>query len=170
MTEVIMRLKVLQFLAVVLIAMALVPVGAHLLARPNKIDMPEDQYFVAQAVYLVWGLPSSIVLVAAILTSLVLAIAMRGRGRAFWLALAAFVLMAATLVDYFVWTEPANQATDNWTFVPENWSDLRPQWEYSHTANAIVTFIALCAVMAATLIERREHAPLTGRREPVSVG
>lgn len=149
-----MRLKALQFAVVVLMALALVPVGAHLLARPNKIGLPQDQYFTAQAVYLGWGLPSSIVLFAAIVTSLVLTIVVRGRGAVFWLALAGFVLITATLVIYFIWTEPANRATNNWTTMPDNWTALRTQWEYSHTVNAVLTFIALCAVTWSMLVER----------------
>ncbi|MFC4171252.1 hypothetical protein ACFOYU_04130 [Microvirga sp. GCM10011540] len=39
-----MNLHVVQFLAVVLTALALVPIGAHLFELPNKIDMPRDAY------------------------------------------------------------------------------------------------------------------------------
>ena len=106
-----MRLKVLQFVAVVLVALALVPVGAHLLARPNKIHLPADQYFTTQSVYLGWAVPTGTVLIAAIIVTLVYTIAMRGHGIAFWLSLTAFILTAATLAIFFIWTFPANQAT-----------------------------------------------------------
>lgn len=139
----------------VLVALALVPVGAHLLARPNKIELPADQYFTTQGVYLGWALPTGIVLIAAIVVTLVLALAMRGRGTAFWLALSGFVLIAATLVIFFILTFPANQATSNWTIVPENWQALRTQWEDGHTIDAVLTFMALCAVTASTLVDRR---------------
>ena len=50
---------------------------------------------------------------------------------------------------FFLWTYPANQATGNWTSVPENWEQLRTEWEYSHAANAAITFLALlCSVGA----------------------
>ena len=153
----IMRMKALQFAVVVLVALALVPVGAHLLARPNKIDLPREQYFTAQSVYLGWWLSSSIILVAAIVSSLMLTIALRGRGAAFWLALTGFVSMTATLVIYFIWTEPANRTTANWTVIPENWRDLRTQWEFSHSVNAVLTFVALCAVTASVLVEPRHR-------------
>jgi energy-coupling factor transporter transmembrane protein EcfT len=154
-----MGLKVLRFVVVVLFALALVPVGAHLLARPNKIDLPQEQYFTTQAVYLGWALPTGVVLISAIVASLLLTIAVRGRGAAFWLSLAGFVLIAATLAVFFIWTEPTNNATNNWANVPENWRELRTQWEYRDTANAILTFIALCAVTASALIDRRETRP-----------
>ena len=44
-----------QFLAVVLTALALMPGGAHLMALPAKIAMPEHPYFVVQQIYRGWA-------------------------------------------------------------------------------------------------------------------
>jgi hypothetical protein len=151
----IMGLRMVQFLGIVLIALALVPVGSHLMELPNKIDLAQKQYFTVQAIYLGWAIPASIVLIGGLAASLVLTIMLRGQRAPFWLALAAVLLVGATLVIFFVWTYPANQATSNWTTVPENWRALRVQWEYSHAMNAVLTFIALCAVTLSTLTERR---------------
>ena len=30
--------------------------------------------------------------------------------------------------------------------MPDNWSELRQEWEYSHAVNAVVMLIALCSV------------------------
>jgi energy-coupling factor transporter transmembrane protein EcfT len=158
-----MKLKVLQFVVVVLLALALMPVGAHLLALPNKIDLPEGEYFTTQAIYLGWALPTGTVLISAIVSSLVLVIVVRGQGAVFWLALASFALITATLVIFFNWTQPANQATDNWTVVPDNWRALRAQWEYSHAVNAVLTFLAFCAAVASTLTRRRDRAAAATR-------
>jgi hypothetical protein len=68
--------------------------------------------------------------------------------------LEAFARQLATLAIFFTWTWPANQATSNWTAVPENWRELRTQWEYAHAANAVLTFLALCAVTLAALTTR----------------
>jgi hypothetical protein len=37
-----MSLRVVQFLAILLTALALMPSGAHLFKLPNKIDLPRD--------------------------------------------------------------------------------------------------------------------------------
>jgi hypothetical protein len=150
-----MGLKPAQFLALVLTALALVPSGAHLLALPNKMDLSEAQYFTVQGIYRGWAL-LGIVLCAAILADLALVIVLRRQRAAFRCALAAFLLMAATLAIFFAWIFPANQVTVNWTVVPENWRALRAQWEYSHAVNAVLTFLALCAVALATLLARDE--------------
>jgi hypothetical protein len=148
-----MGLKAVQFLAVVLTALALIPAGAHLFELPNKIGLAQDQYFTVQAVYRGWAL-FGVVLLGALAANLALAIMLRRQRAAFWLALAALILMASTLAIFFAWTFPANQATNNWTAVPPNWEQLRWQWEYAHATNAVLTFLALCSLTLSLLTAR----------------
>jgi hypothetical protein len=145
--------RVAQFLAIVLTALALVPAGAHLFELPNKIGLAEDAYFVVQGIYRGWAL-FGIVLFGALAANLALAIVVWRQRAPFWLALGAFLLVAATLAIFFTWTYPANQATSNWTVVPADWQELRIQWEYAHAANAVLTFLALCAVTWSVLLTR----------------
>jgi hypothetical protein len=146
----IVRLRVAQFLALVFVALALVPSGAHLFALPNKMDLARDQYFVVQNIYRGWAL-FGIVLFGALFANLVLALQLRGRGTPFIPALVAFYCIVLSLLVFFIWTYPANQATDNWTTIPANWEQLRRQWEYSHAANALVTFVAFCSLTLSVL-------------------
>jgi hypothetical protein len=150
-----MGLRILQFLAVVFTALALVPAGAHLFELPNKIGLEQEPYFIVQNIYRGWAL-FGIALFGALGANLALAVAVRRQAAPFWLALLAFVLIAATLAIFFTWTYPANQATSNWTVVPENWRALRTQWETAHAVNAALTFLALCAV-TLSLIPTRER-------------
>ena len=134
-------LRLLRFLAVLLTALAFVPAGAHLFELPNKIGLPRDAYFVAQGIYRGWAL-FGLVLFGALAANLALAAALRPRR--------AGLLVALGLVVFFVWTYPANLATENWTRMPADWEGLRRQWEYSHAANAGLAFLALCfAVLSA---------------------
>jgi hypothetical protein len=146
-------LKTVQFLALALTALALVPSGAHLFALPNKISLAAEQYFIVQNTYRGWSL-FGVVLIGALIANLALALLLRGRGAPFVLALFAFLCIALTLVVFFIWTYPANQATGNWTMIPDNWEQLRRAWEYSHAANAVVTFAAFCAVALSSLMTR----------------
>ena len=139
-----------QFITITLIALELIPTGAHFFELPNKMALSRDQYFVVQQIYSGWAY-FGVVLIGAIISSFALAIALRNRRPAFWYALAGFVLISATLAIFFTWTYPANLATNNWTMIPENWQQLRLQWEYSHAANAVLTFAALCSVTAGAL-------------------
>jgi hypothetical protein len=145
-----MALRLIQFLAVILTALSLVPGGAHLFVLLNKIGLTAEQYYVVQGTYRGWNM-FAFVLVPAILVNLVLAVMQRRQAMPFRSALLAFLCLAATLAIFFIWTEPANRATDYWTTIPSDWAALRNQWEYSHAANAIITFVALCACMVSIL-------------------
>ena len=111
--------------------------------------MAQEAYFIAQQIYAGWAL-FGIVLFGALAANLAHAI-MRRLGRSFGYALASSLLIAANLAIFFVWTFPTNQATNNWTVVPNNGDKLRIQWEYSHAACAVVTFAALVCVVIAVL-------------------
>jgi hypothetical protein len=163
-----MAARVCQFLAVIFTALAFVPVGAHIMELPAKIDMPGEPYFVVQQIYRGWAL-AGIVIFAAIFTNVASALAARHNQRQFWLSLAAGLLVAATLAIFFTWTYPANQATGNWTSTPADWERLRTEWEYSHAVNALITFAALLCSVAAALSYRAPaaasaHATRAARR------
>jgi hypothetical protein len=145
-----MPMMIIRFLAVMLTGLAMIAPGAHLFALPGKIHMPEDHYFLVQSIYLGWWV-IGLFLPAAFIANLVLAVAVLADRLAFWLALGAAALVVVNLAIFFVWTQPANAATQNWMVRPENWQSLRQQWEYSHALNAGVTFLAFCAATLAAL-------------------
>lgn len=156
-----MLAKASQFLAVVFTALALLPGGAHLMALPAKIAMPEDPYFVVQQIYRGWAL-AGVVIFLAIFANLLAALLTRESRRKWQLFAAAALLIAATLAVFFLWTYPANQATGNWTSVPKDWEQLRTEWEYSHAANAAITFLALlCSVGAAISADPRREREIS---------
>jgi hypothetical protein len=149
-----MAVNALNFLALILTALAFVPAGAHLFELPNKMGLEAGSYFVVQGVYRGWAL-FAVVWIGALLANLALAVVLRRQRRAFVLVLATLLCLVLSWAIFFIWTEPANRATTYWTNVPENWEALRRQWEYSHAVNAAVTFAALCCVTLATLARRR---------------
>ena len=106
--------KTVSFLALVFTALALVPYCAHVFSLPNKIGMTQEQYFIAQSVYRNWALVG-LILFPAMLINLVFAYLLRAERPALWLALLGCVCMAITLPVFFIWTYPANVATQNWT-------------------------------------------------------
>jgi hypothetical protein len=60
------RVKILQMLAIILTALALVPGGAHLFSLPHKIGMARDNYFVVQAIYRGWALFGILIIAALV--------------------------------------------------------------------------------------------------------
>src|SRR5689334_13210899 len=149
-----MTIRILQFIAVILTALALLPGGAHALGMVHKLALERDQYMVVQSIYRGWAL-LGFVLIGALAANGALAIRTRRRTVPSAFAAAAAVLIAITLAVFFTWTFPANQLTGNWTITPVDWQTLRTQWEYSHAANAVLTFLALCATTVSALAWRR---------------
>lgn len=144
-------MKTVQFIALVLGALALAPGIAHVASFLNKIHLNENTYFIVQSVYRGWDL-FGIVLVGALITNIALALVIRHRHpQAFQLVLANLLCLVAGLAIFFAFTFPANVATDNWTAVPPDWAQWRWQWEISHAVNAAVSFIGYCALILSAL-------------------
>ncbi|MGC2201026.1 MAG: hypothetical protein WA633_12895 [Stellaceae bacterium] len=146
-------MRALLAVAVVLTAIAFLPVGAHLFELPNKIGLSPQQYFIVRSIYRGWAL-FGFVIFAAIGANLLAALDLWRRRKPFGLSLAASLILALTLLVFFEWTYPANQATNNWTLMPRDWEVLRAQWEFSHAANAILTFIALCCAAFSAMLRQ----------------
>ncbi len=127
------------------------PPGRTLLALPNKIGLSQTEYFVVQGIYRGWSL-LGLVLFASLAADIAFAIQLRHDRQAFIAAFAGVALIVVTLVIFFIWTYPANQATENWVIAPLNWQVLRRHWEYAHAVNAVLTFFALCAVTSLAVV------------------
>lgn len=143
-------MNLLRFTALLFAALALGPALAHLLELPNKIDLTREDYLTIQQIYRGWAL-LGIVVFGALLSTLAYAIAARRRRGEFLPALIAFFCIVGTQVVFWTFTYPANQATANWTLLPDSWRMLRTQWEYSHAASAALNLAAFVALAVAVL-------------------
>ena len=143
-------LKIIYFLSLLFVALALAPAMAHLLELPNKINLSREDYLKVQQIYRGWALLGFVV-VGALLSTLALTITVRHERTAFILALIAFLCIAGTQVIFWTYTYPSNQATNNWTMLPENWAELRRQWEYSHATSAVLNLVALVMLILSFL-------------------
>jgi hypothetical protein len=155
----------LYFAAVVLVALTLGPSLAHLLELPNKIGMAAEDYLTVQQIYRGWAWFGA-VLLSALAAILVVAVRTRHTPRPFRLALLAAICLAAMLGVFFVFTYPANLATENWTFLPRDWEALRARWEYSHAVSALLNFLALLSLLGSLFAARQNsyQAPRGVRR------
>ena len=143
-------LKTIYFLSLLFAALALAPAMAHLLELPNKINLPREDYLTVQQIYRGWNLLGFVV-AGALLSTLALTITVRQEREAFTFALIAFLCIVGTQVVFWTYTYPANQATNNWTTLPGNWTELRRQWEYSHATSAVLNLVALIGLILSVL-------------------
>lgn len=150
-----MRLEVLRFACLLLVAVSMAGGLAHVFSLPQKIDLSEDEYFTVQQVYRGWAL-LGIPLFGSLFGTVCLAALLHRRHKHFGLTAISAALLATGLVLFFSVTFPANQQTQNWTAVPENWEQLRRQWEYSHAAQAALVCAAfICLAWQTVHVPKR---------------
>ncbi|HWT02831.1 MAG TPA: hypothetical protein VN256_21460 [Pyrinomonadaceae bacterium] len=145
-----MWLKTIYFLSLLFAALSLAPAMAHLLELPNKINLSREDYLTVQQIYRGWWL-LGLVIAVALLSTLALTITVRRQARPFAFALIALLCMVGAQAVFWIYTFPANQVTNNWTVLPENWAELRRQWEYSHATGAVLNLVALVALILSVL-------------------
>lgn len=148
-----MTVNAVRFISVLLTALAMAAGFAHLFELLNKMPLSREQYLTVQQIYRGWAL-LGIVVVGALLSTLVLAVMVRDNCIMFYLTLTAALCIALSLIVFFTFTYPANQQTLNWTVLPDNWQELRRQWEYSHAIGAGLYFIAFISLLLSLLVGR----------------
>jgi hypothetical protein len=146
-------LKFALAIALLSTAIALGGALAHLFELPNKIQLSRDDYFVVQSIYSGWDRLAFVLAVQLIAIVAVIVLSRNDRDvRVFgWIAL---ICLVAAQVLFWMFTYPANVATDNWTMIPANWQVLRLRWEYSHAAGAVFQFGSMISLVLAALVRR----------------
>jgi hypothetical protein len=142
------------FIALLATALALGAALAHALELPNKIHLPREQYFVVQQAYRGWSQLAYLLLVELV-SMIAVAVMSRDEPRVFWFVVAAIVCLACAQALFWIFTYPANVATQNWTHAPANWEALRDRWEYSHAGGAGFQVLAMAALIVAVLARTR---------------
>jgi hypothetical protein len=149
------RSAFLKLAALALTAIAFLPSGAHMFELPAKMALNREEYFLVQGIYSGWAWFVIPIAGAIVANARLFVLERRRDSRAAFCALGSAALIALSLVVFFIFVFPGNQATANWTRMPSNWEELRLAWEYGHAANALLMFTALLAVGRA-LIGRRD--------------
>jgi len=149
-----MALDAALFIALLATAIALGAALAHVLALPNKIGLPGDEYLIAQKAYRGWN-QLAYVLLIQLIAMLAAVVMSRHEPDVRVPALFAILSLAIAQALFWVFTYPANTATLNWTMLPENWENLRWEWEYSHAAGAAFQFLAMICLSVAALARGR---------------
>src|SRR5262245_19585021 len=148
---------VVFFIALLATALALGAALAHALELPNKINLPEREYFIVQQAYRGWN-QLAYLLVIQFMSMLAIAVLSRHEPQVWWATVAAIVFMLGAQAVFWAFTFPANVATDNWTAIPADWESLRTRWEYSHALGAVFQVLAMSALIVALLSRAHSQA------------
>lgn len=138
------------FVALMATVLALGAALAHAYSLANKMALDETAYLHAQRAYDGWhfvgfALPLQVIGMIAVI------VYHRRDAAILRPAILALALCLAAQAVFWIWTFPANQATQNWTLMPPDWPALRAQWEYSHLAGASCQLAAMGALVVAVL-------------------
>src|SRR5215831_12916220 len=139
-----------RLLAVISVALCLIPAGAHFFELANKMSLSTAEYMTTQKIYAGWSF-FGVAIIAAIAFTLTHTLMVRAEHAAFLLSLTALLCLGATQVIFWTFTYPINVVTNNWTISPQDFETARRQWEYSHAVNAVLTFVALVTITLSTL-------------------
>ena len=142
------------FAALLSTAVALGPALAHLLELPNKIGLAKGDYFTVQQIYRGWSQLGWLLLAQLVSLVAVILYAKADRNLRKAAVLTLLCLLAAQLL-FWVFTYPANVATKNWTTQPDDWAELRRQWEFSHAGGAVLQLLGMASLIAGAIGRHR---------------
>ena len=154
-----MPLKLLRFVAILLVALTAGLALAHVLEQSAKMQYDAALYITLQkSLYVQWGPPQvgGFVEPAAIAATGLLAFFVRKSKRTFLLSLSAlFALLLAFPVIFFWLVAPANTAFLVATLpsIPPNWTDLRSNWETGHAIRFGLQFAALSSLVLSLALD-----------------
>lgn len=151
MTSLRTSVLIIAFLATLL---AVGPALAHAFELPRKMGLSRNDYFTVQQIYAGWN-KLAFVLIVQLISLIALAWLSRSNQAMFSAAVVAIICLAAAQFVFWMWTFPANKATNNWTQIPQNWQALRHNWEYSHLCGAIFQFGCATALLVAALTSKQ---------------
>ncbi|WP_186417226.1 DUF1772 domain-containing protein [Bosea sp. CS1GBMeth4] len=155
------RLRIWQFLAIMLAALSLGPSYAHVLEAVPRLSewapelWREATVFAGQFRY--FALIGAPVEIGTIVTAGILAVLSRRLRGVFAFALAGCLLYALSLAVWAAWVAPANAILATWQPgpIPPEFDAVRLRWESGHMAVAALKLLGLGAIVISTLRDRR---------------
>lgn len=154
-----MPLKLLRFVAILLVALTAGLALAHVLEQSAKMQYDAALYITLQkSLYVQWGPPQvgGFLEPAATAATGLLAFFVRKSKRALWLSLGSlFALLLAFPVIFFWLVAPGNVAFLAATppSIPANWIDLRSNWETGHAIRFALQFAALSLLVLSLALD-----------------
>jgi hypothetical protein len=158
----------LHVVAMLLVAITLVPALAHALEFPGKLRLPREEYLAVQPIYYPGFTWAGFAEPLAILLTLLTALLMPFGSKPFWVGFGAFLALAAMHAVYWLRTHPVNNfwlkdtklspagkaffgagAGSAEGAAPADWIALRDRWEHSHIIRAALALLALALLAVA---------------------
>jgi Domain of unknown function (DUF1772) len=157
-------MRIILFICLLLVGLNMGLLFAHTLESPVKMQYEGSLYLTLQNTLYRWfGPPIGAALeIGSLLSSLVLVFLMRNRGSLLYYMLSTTFLLVIAIIVYFIFSDPVNKIFKdaNVQSLPENWKELRIQWENSQ----IIRFgLYLCSfiILLAGILKKRNKSRFT---------
>jgi hypothetical protein len=155
--------KLIQFFALLSLAMTLGTSLGHLLELPKKLHLDGNAHLIVQRIDRGWALLGLLVVLTALL---LIAHALETEGSArHWAGLALGYLIAGQLL-FWAFSFPAHRVVEDWTALPQNWQAVRLHSEYPLAGAAVLNLFAFCALLVSVLRAGDSAAAATRARQP----
>lgn len=152
-----MRIRVLRAVALLLAALTMGLLFAHVLELGPKFSYPAELYIqLNNSLYVWFGPPlGALLYLGSIIAAGVLTWLVRRRRAVLAWTGAAALLQVAALVTYFTVVEPVNQRLRPLPpgVVPEDFTTLRAQWEFGHATGFVLFLVAFVFLVVSVLRE-----------------
>lgn len=127
---------------------------AHVTEMGPKRELRGPEYALVQRIYRRFGRAGSITTPDAISATLLCGALSRDQWKT---NAAAAACIAATVGIWWFLNEPVNREVVEWKpdYLPDDWEQLRDQWEYAHATSAALHALALGLVVAGRVREVR---------------
>jgi hypothetical protein len=169
-----MLLKFARTSVILLTALSLGTVMAHFLEMPAKRQVEPGLWLaMLQQVYpAMFGTVGAAFEIGAMVGAVGLAFAVRRRRPAFGWTLAAAAILIASHAVFWALVAPVNAVLVPLTpdALPADWTQLRDQWEFTHSARAVLQFLALGALVVSVVAETPKSAPVAERSGTAPAG
>ncbi|HEY7568228.1 MAG TPA: DUF1772 domain-containing protein [Gemmatimonadaceae bacterium] len=156
-------LKAWRFITIMLTAVLMTMGFAHLWQLPPRMSYDGPLWLDTLTFYIKFGPagPGPVIEIAAILSTLILLVLVRGRRPALAFTLMALAALVLSTAAWWLFVYPVNRELLTWTMdtMPQNWMDFRDQWEYTNAARAGLMFIALGALVISLIRETPDADP-----------
>ncbi len=155
-----MALRLVQFLAVVLMGVQLGVSYAHFMQMPGKLSLPLDCYILVQNQVISYRVKLAFIEIPSLVSTALATILIRRQRLVFWLTLIGLVCMILMWLVWALFIQPINQQIDGWTpaTVPSNWTDLRYQWHFYHLVRLGIASLGMAALTLSLLVGRAKSA------------
>lgn len=151
-------LAVCAFLSLLLTALLMGTTLAHTLELAAKLSYDGPQWVhLQQTLYRSFASIGGAIELASILAVAIYAYLARADQLILMIVGGALLLLVAAFGVWLLVTAPVNAKVLAWTAttIPQEWTELRQRWEYSHAARFALHLLAFSTLLASVLVRTR---------------